>query len=166
MTLSYLQLSRSPTFTCESSLPNAQSMTLPECNPSCSLIVTPSPFLQPPTRTPTTLLPSQRTQYWHAILFTLDPLVSFAPAYLVMEEHSCSRQRIDNAANPLSCSGRYRCAQCGEKNAQAPLYPSSSSCTSSSYYQPLFTDSSFQSFTSNGDEYAVDRPFAAYNCLH
>ena len=106
----------------------------------------PFPFLQLPTRTRTTILLSVHNigmrRVLCALLPTLDPLVPFPPAYLV-EEHSCRRQRINNAANPLSCSGRYRCAHCGERNAEAPLYPFNSSSTSllfSSYYQPSFTD--------------------------
>jgi len=100
-----------------------------------------------------------------AHLPTLDPLVSFAPAYLVVEEHSCPRQQTNNAANPLSYAGCYYCVQCREKNTQATLYPFNSFCTLHLVVVNLhLLISSSQSFTSNADKYTTDRPFAAYDC--
>ena len=77
-------------------------------------------------------------------------------------------QQTNNAAKPLFvCWTLFLCSM-PRRTPKLHSTPSTLSVRSFSFnlvVDPRLLISSSQSFTSNGDKYTVDRPFAPYNCL-
>jgi len=131
----------------ESSLEKAPSMTLPQCSSSRSLMIItpPFPFLQLPIRTRTTLIPSQRTQYWRASSTVRSPArLAFycflCPSVFVHSTHATD-SRQTTPKTPCRVLDAIIVFDVASRMLKPPLYPFDSlSLLFSSCCQSLFTD--------------------------
>ena len=136
-----------------------------------SLILTPFLSLQLPTRTRTAMHPYTILACVESGALSCPPWNLGSSCFLrtsVLGHGRALMQQTNNAAKPLFvCWTLFLCSM-SRRTSKLHSTPSTLSVRSLFFnlvVDPRLLISSSQLFTSNGDKYTVDRPFAPYNCL-